>query len=60
MLFAEIFGVSAQFLVAWTCDIFGLLDVWGASGLLFAWLGVFVKWIFAIGRDEANFVRIIS
>jgi hypothetical protein len=43
MLFAEILDASVQFLVTWTCDILGLSDVWGASELSFAWLGVFVK-----------------
>jgi hypothetical protein len=55
MLFVEIFGFSILFLIVWACDIFGLSDVWGASGLSFSCLGIFV-----IGQGEANFVRMIS
>jgi hypothetical protein len=44
MLFAEIFVVSVQFLLAWTYVIFDLPSVFlGAAGLSFSCLGIFVK-----------------
>jgi hypothetical protein len=44
VLFAGIFVVSILFLVDWAYVIFALPSVaWGAAGLSFSYLGIFVK-----------------
>jgi hypothetical protein len=61
MLFAEIFVASVLFLLAWAYVIFDLPSVFfGAAGLSFSCLGIFLKRILVIGRGEEIIVRIIS